>query len=113
LFFLFSAIIAHLGILYISVFKTRLPEYNIELVTLDNLNHYENIFYCNQEYYLITNGHPATKQDCIETIEYGNDFQEDMSYCIGFSLNGEAVALLCILEGYPETDTIYRIVFDE
>ena len=83
------------------------------MVTLDNLNHYENIFYCNQEYYLITNGHPATKQDCIETIEYGNDFQEDMSYRIGFSLNGEAVALLRILEGYPETDTIYRIVFDE
>jgi len=36
-----------------------------------------------------------------------------MSYRIGFSLNGEAVALLRILEGYPETDTIYRIVFDE
>ena len=93
--------------------KPRLPEFNIELVTLNRLNYYEDIFYCNQEYFLITDGRLVTRQDCIETIEYGNDFQEDMSYRIGFSLNGEAVALLCILEGYPETDTIYRIVFDE
>lgn len=91
--------------------KPRLPEFKIELVTLDNLNNYENIFYCNQEYYLITEGHPATKQDCIETIEYGKDFPEDMCYCIGFSLHGEAVALLSILEGYPETDTLYIGLF--
>ena len=35
-----------------------------------------------------------------------------VQYRVGH-INGEAVALLCILEGYPETDTIYRIVFDE
>ena len=29
--------------------KPRLPEFNIELVTLDNLDRYENIFYCNSE----------------------------------------------------------------
>lgn len=91
--------------------KPRLPEFNIELVTLDNMNHYENIFYCNQEYYFITDGHPAAKQDCIETIEYGNAFPEDLCYCIGFSLNGEAVALLSIFEGYPETDTLYIGLF--
>lgn len=67
--------------------KPRLPEFNIELVTLNNLNKYENIFYCNKEYYLITDGYFATKQDCIDTIEYGNDFPEGMCYCIGFSSN--------------------------
>lgn len=36
--------------------KPRLPEFNIELVTLDNLKNYENVFYCNREYYLITDG---------------------------------------------------------
>ncbi len=91
--------------------KSRLPEFNIELVTLDNLNNYENIFYCNQEYYLITDGHLATKQDCMETIEYGNYFPEDTCYCIGFSSNDEAIALLSILEGYPEADTIYIGLF--
>ena len=48
--------------------KPRLPEFNIELVTLDNLDRYENIFYCNLEYYLITEGHPAAKRDCIPSI---------------------------------------------
>ncbi|MCI8387697.1 MAG: GNAT family N-acetyltransferase [Clostridiales bacterium] len=89
----------------------RMPEFNIELITQDNLNSYENIFYCNQEYYLITDGRAATKQDCIETIEYGNGFPENICYCIGFSLNGEAVAILSILEGYPETDTLYIGLF--
>ena len=88
----------------------RLPEFNIELVTLDNLYHYENIFYSNREYYLITEGHPATKQDCIETIQYGNDFPEDMCHCIGFSLKGEAVALLSFFEDYPEINTKYNMV---
>ena len=41
--------------------KPRLLEFNIKLVTLDNLSHYENIFYCNQEYFLITDGRLATK----------------------------------------------------
>ena len=80
--------------------KPRLPEFNIELVTLNRLNYYEDIFYCNQEYFLITDGRLVTRQDCIETIEYGKNFPEDMYYSIGFSLNGEVIALLSIFEGY-------------
>lgn len=91
--------------------KPRLPEFNIELVALDNLNNYENRFYCNQEYFLITDGRFATKQECIETIEYGNNFPQYLYYCIGFSSNDEAVALLSIFEGYPETDTLYIGLF--
>lgn len=91
--------------------KPRLPEFDIELVTLDNLKNYENVFYCNREYYLITDVRPATRQDCIETIEYGKEFPENSCYCIGFSLNGEAVALLSIFEGYPESDTLYIGLF--
>lgn len=89
----------------------RLPEFNIEVVTLDNLYHYENIFYSNREYYLLTEGHPAAKQDCIETIQYGNDFPEDMCHCIGFSLKGEAVAWLSVFEDYPEINTVYIGLF--
>lgn len=91
--------------------KPRLPEFNIELVTLNRLNYYEDIFYCNQEYFLITDGRLATRQDCIETIEYGKNFPEDMYYSIGFSLNGEVIALLSIFEGYPEADTLYIGLF--
>lgn len=96
--------------LYLKV-KCRLTNFEVELVTLNNLNDYENIFYCNEEYYLITDGRPATKQDCIETIEYGIDFPKDTYYCIGFSLNGETVALLSVLEGYPQADTLYIGLF--
>ena len=91
--------------------KPRLPEFNIELVTLNRLNYYEDIFYCNQEYFLITDGRLVTMQDCIETIEYGKNFPEDMYYSIGFSLNGEVIALLSIFEGYPEADTLYIGLF--
>ncbi len=91
--------------------KPRLPEFNIELVTLNRLNYYEDIFYCNQEYFLITDGRLVTRQDCIETIEYGKNFPEDMYYSIGFSLNGEVIALLSIFEGYPEADTLYIGLF--
>lgn len=81
------------------------------MATLDSLNYYENVFYCNKEYFLIKDGRFAAKQDCIETIEYGKNSPEDMCYCIGFSLNGEAVALLSIFEGYPEANTLYIGLF--
>ena len=91
--------------------KLHLPEYDIEPVTLQNLSKYEPIFYCNTEYYLTTDSRPAEKQDCIDTVEYGNDFPDGMCYCIGFSQEGEAVAFLALLEGYPEADTLYIGLF--
>lgn len=37
--------------------------------------------------------------------------QKIFTICIGFSLNGEAIALLSIFEGYPEADTLYIGLF--
>lgn len=91
--------------------KLQLPEFSIEVVTTDNMENYENIFYSNQEYFLITDGHPANKQNIVDTIEYGNDFPHGMCHCLGFSLNGVAVAFLSFFEGYPEADTLYIGLF--
>lgn len=73
-------------------------EYNIELLSLGNWDKYAEIFYSNNDYYLTTDGRPASKDDCIDTIEYcPNGFPKEKCYCIGFSLNGEAAAILSIL----------------
>lgn len=37
--------------------------------------------------------------------------QKICTICIGFSLNGEVIALLSIFEGYPEADTLYIGLF--
>ena len=91
--------------------QSRLPEYSVEFVTIDNLCKYESLFYSNTEYYLITDGRPATKQDCIETVEFGSDYPKDMCYCIGISSGNKAVALISFFEGYPEVDTLYIGLF--
>ena len=46
--------------------KSWLPGFDIELITLDNLNNYERVFLCNQEYYLITDGHIAAIQIALK-----------------------------------------------
>lgn len=56
-------------------------EYNIELLSLENWDK--------------TDGRPVSKYDCIDTIKYcPNGFTKEKCYCIGFSLNGEAAAIL-------------------
>ena len=91
--------------------QQRLPEFIIEPVTLNNLSKYENIFYSNDEYYMITDGRTATKQDCIETIEYADNFPEGMCQLIGFSEDEDAIAFLSLLEGYPRKSTLYIGLF--
>ena len=89
----------------------RLPEFIIEPVNLDNLEKYENIFYSNKDYFMITDGRMATKQDCIETIEYADNFPEGMCQLIGFSEDEDAIAFLSLLEGYPRKSTLYIGLF--
>ncbi len=91
--------------------KYKLSEFNIESVTLDNVSKYENIFYSNKEYYMITDGHAASKQDVIEVIEYGNDFPDDMCFSVGFSKGDEAIAFLSFFEGYPQKNILYIGLF--
>ena len=88
--------------------KINLPEYDAEVITLDNLCRYEDVFYCNKEYYMITDGRAATKADCVETIEYCIEgIPKNKIHNIGFSDNGVAVACLFLIEEYPNADTLW------
>ena len=91
--------------------QDRLPKFVVERVTLNNLVRYEPIFYSNDDYYMITDGHSATKQDCIETIAYMDGFPPDRCYSVGFSKNGQAMAFLSLFEGDPEPETVYVGLF--
>ncbi len=85
--------------------QSYLSEYTVEIVSLSNLNRYESVFYSNEEYYRLTDGHPATRKDCVDTIEYGVD--DSSSYNIGISQNGEPVAFLSVITRYPQMTTLY------
>lgn len=83
-----------------------------ESVTQVNIEKYEHIFYCNKEYYLITEGRQATKKDCIDTINYcPNNFSRNKVLNVGGTYKGEPVAFLSILESYPEDDVLWIGLF--
>lgn len=84
--------------------QSLLPEFTIELVTIDNLSDYESVFYNNKEYYCLTDGHPATREICEDTI---CGFSSYNIHSIGISRNGQAISFLSILDGYPDADTLY------
>lgn len=84
--------------------RSLLPEFEIEPVTMQNLSTYETIFYSNEEYYYLTDGHPATRELCEETI---CGFSSYNIHNIGISKNGQAVSFLSVLAEYPDADTLY------
>jgi len=84
--------------------QALLPEFTIESVTMENLSTYETVFYSNEEYYCLTDGHPATRELCEETI---CGFSSYNVHSVGISRNGQAISFLSILDGYPDADTLY------
>ena len=84
--------------------QALLPNFIIEPVTIDNLSTYEPIFYSNDEYYYLTDGHRATRELCEDTL---CDYPPYKVYSVGMSQNGQAISFLSILEGYPDADTLY------
>ncbi len=91
--------------------QSALSEFAPEIVTSDNMRKYQNVFYSNDEYYLLTDGRSATEYDIKETIDYGKDFDAVSVHSWGFSTNNEAIAFLSILEDYPEPDMLYIGLF--
>lgn len=96
---------------FVEKLKVRLPKLETERVTKENISKYENIFYSNEDYYLITEGRPAVFSDCVETVEFTESFSTGNPHCVGFSKNDTAVAFLSMFEGYPEENTLYIGLF--
>lgn len=90
----------------LKLLSSHLPEYTVETVTLENLYKYENIFYDNIEYYMITDGHMAAKQDIIDTVKYSDD-----AISLGFCINSQSVAFLSLFLDYPESNNVYIGLF--
>ena len=84
--------------------KSVLPEYGFEYVTTKNLSLFESVFYSNPEYYILTDSHPATKKDCIDTINF--EIPERVR-SIGVTREDDAVAFVSVIEGYPVAETYY------
>ena len=92
--------------------KINLQGYSVEPITNENLNQYEDVFYCNTEYYMVTEGRAATKKDCEETLEYTVEgIPGSNHYKIGFFDQENPVACLFLIEGYPENDVLWLGLF--
>ena len=92
--------------------KINLEGYSVEPITSDNLNQYEDVFYCNTEYYMVTEGRAATKRDCEETLEYTVEgIPGSNHHKIGFFDQENPVACLFLIEGYPENDVLWLGLF--
>ena len=86
--------------------------YTIESITLNNIDKYEDVFYSNKEYYMLTDGRTATKTDCIETVDYSIDGIEKRNiHNIGFCDEENPVACLFLIEGYPDEDILWLGLF--
>ena len=96
---------------FIKWLDNRLTNFTAEAVNKENAHKYENVFYSNNEYYLITDGRPALKEDCMDTVEYTESFTEGTPHCIGFSRDGVPMAFLSLFEGYPDENTLYIGLF--
>lgn len=83
--------------------------YDTEFLTLDNISKYEDVFYTNEDYFIITDGRKATQNDYIETVEYSIDGKSQ--YNIGFNDNGAPVACLFFFNGYPDAETLWLGLF--
>lgn len=90
----------------------NLDGFTVEPITLNNLIKYEDVFYSNNEYYMITDGRSATKQDCIDTVDFCLEgIPRDNFKNIGISCEGRGVACLFLVKGYPTDDTLYIGLF--
>jgi len=70
------------------------------------------VFESNQDFFLLTEGTPATLQGCqanIDAIPPGFDIHNKLY--IGFWINNRCIAVLDILLGYPNPDAIYIGLF--
>ncbi len=89
-----------------------LSNYKIEIIELDNLSKYEEVFYSNEKYYIITDGKPADSELCKDVVTYCPDeFPSENVFCIGFSKDDRSVAILSILLGYPIDSVLYLGLF--
>ncbi len=84
-----------------------LSEFDPEIVTTDNMRKYQNVFFSNVDYYLLTDGHHITDEDLMETVEYGETFTKGNVHSVGFQIRNSAAAFLSVIEKYPEPDTLY------
>lgn len=91
--------------------KTSLSEFKPEILSAENLYKYHDIFRSNNDYYLLTDGHPITDEDMQATVEYGKVFTGGNVLSVGFQFQNNAVAFLSAIEQYPEPDTLYIGLF--
>jgi len=96
----------------ISTLKSGLSGYDIIPITRQGCEQVMEVFESNQDFFLLTEGKPATLSGCqanVDAIPPGFDIQNKLY--IGFWTNNRCIAVLDILIGYPSPDCIYIGLF--
>jgi Acetyltransferases len=88
--------------------KTLLPDFSLDLLSYNNYLKYIDVFYSNNDYYMLTDGRLANENDCLETIYYcPESFPSKNVYCVGFCINGVAIGIMSYLVNYPEYNVLW------
>jgi len=97
---------------FTSILKSNLPEYSIIPITKQSCEQVMGVFDSNQNFFLLTEGVPATLSGCqanVNATPPGFDIQSKLY--IGFWINNRCIAVLDMLIGYPSPDCIYIGLF--
>ncbi len=85
-----------------------LPQFFFEKITVKNYMQYFCIFTSNKQYWELTQGSPATEQDCLETMDYcPQNCNKEQVYCLGVREDEKPIAIISLLENYPRIGVLY------
>jgi len=92
----------------ITELQAHLSNYEIKPITKENYMQVMGVYQSNQEFFLLTEGKEATANDCFANIDaMPPNFNKDNKFYIGLWKDGQAIALLDFLEGYPTHESVY------
>jgi len=85
-----------------------IDEYNIKAITPENYEQTMVVYESNQDFFITTEGSPATKDGCLANItSVPPGFDIINKYYIGFWKKEQCVAVMDFLLGYPNQDCVY------
>lgn len=85
--------------------KEFLTEYLIITINKQNYTQFIEIYNSNDEYFMLADGEKACMESCLEDLEaIPPNFNIEKKIFIGFWKNNKAIAILDLLEGYPDSN---------
>lgn len=91
--------------MFIAELKKLLPQYDIVAITKQNIDCIVDIYKSNRDYFMLSSGHPASIQNCLDDLEQiPPDVDREKKTFSAFIKDGKTIAVVEFLEGCPKDD---------